>query len=184
MNKMQNMSVQVERIAQQNRFTPKNAPRGPMPNQRPPSSLEAINVAQHPYYCRACHALHDENTCVAYLEKIVVASQTEETPQDTCNNLFSGRQIFRLSQGNMEQVKERFIEAEKEGQLFGEMPSPEEIYQNKFKGLHYQRRKEGLSPARPPEARQRSYQPIQPTIDPPTVSGNSSTSPFLTLTLM
>jgi hypothetical protein len=67
----------------------------------------------------------------------------------------------------MQQVKDNSIEVEREIILFGEIPSLEEInqmYQDKFKGLTYQRKK-GISPqvyqqVGPLEPPQRDNQPI------------------------
>jgi hypothetical protein len=80
-----------------------------------------------PYYCQACDSFHDERTCARYIEMIKASSQGDDGYLDSCNNVLDGRKMFHLSQENMQQVKDKSIEAQRAIELFGEKPSQEEI---------------------------------------------------------
>jgi hypothetical protein len=97
----------------------------PTPNQRPPATLELANMIDH-------------------LEVVQSSAQDCENYLDTCNKLYEWRKTFPLSQENMQQVKDKSIDAERAARIFGERPSQEEIqkmWANRYKGLTYQRRK-------------------------------------------
>jgi hypothetical protein len=75
---------------------------------------------------------HEEKTCARYLDMVNNESNNQDSNNylDSCNNLFDGRKSYPLSQENMQQVKDKGIDAKKSIRIFGERPSQEEIQKN------------------------------------------------------
>lgn len=114
---------------------------------------------------------------------IKASAQEDDNYLYSCNNLLEGKKKFPLSKENMQQVKDKSIDAERAARIFGERPSWEEIqkmWANRYKGLTYQIR-EGNPPQGyqqgPVKFHKKYTQPVGPSVKGPQWD-SSTCSPF------